>query len=76
MGDILEELYSEKASGSEDTHRNDFQVRLLEWREKLREDLRCDIYPGSPTPRAQVLTMHLSYWSAVIVNNRSLSVNF
>lgn len=76
IGDILEELYSGKGTGSEDTHRNDFQVRLLEWREKLREDLRCDIFPGNPTPSAQVLMMHLSYWSAVILNNRSLSVNF
>lgn len=76
IGDILEELYAEKGTGGEETHRNDFHVRLLEWREKLREDLRCDIYPGSPTPSAQVLTMHLSYWSAVILNNRSLSVNF
>lgn len=77
IGDILGGLYAVVASRIDDHERcrNAFMTRLNKWLGKLNDDLRCDLSQDKPVPKPCVLSLHLWYWSTVVLVNRDLYVS-
>ena len=76
IGDVLNDLYSEASSTDRVTCRKALQDRLFNWKANLGEDLSYDIRESIPPPRLPLITMNMTYWSAISLINRDLYVFF